>query len=76
MWILSLKTEVFNLMDNNDLPDVSPKLISSLDNLFPDRCPRIDDKDRMVWFKAGQRSVVEVLIEHHKRQIESNIRKT
>ena len=63
-------------MDNNNLPDVSTKLISSLDALFPDQCPRIDDKDRMVWFKAGQRSVVEVLIEHRKRQIESNIRKT
>lgn len=73
MWILSLKTKVFNLMDN--LPNVSKKLIDSLDSLFPDQCPRIDDKDRMVWFKAGQRSVVEVLIEHSKRQTETNIRK-
>jgi hypothetical protein len=73
MWILSLKTKVFNLMDN--LPEVSDKLIDSLDSLFPDQCPRIEDKDRMVWFKAGQRSVVEVLMEHSKRQTETNIRK-
>jgi hypothetical protein len=53
------------------LPAVSPELIKALSAMFPDRCACIEDKDRMVWFKAGQRSIVDVLIEHHKRQNES-----
>ena len=58
-------------MENTQLPPIPKELIVSLDKLFPDSCPRIEDKDRMVWFRAGQRSVVDVLIEHYKRQNET-----
>jgi hypothetical protein len=57
-------------MENN-IPNISKPLIDALDKMFPDSCPRLEDKDRMVWFRAGQRAVVDVLIEHYKRQNET-----
>ena len=53
------------------LPPIPPSLIKALDEMLPEQWPRVDDTDRMVWIKAGQRQVVEVLIEHHKRQNET-----
>ena len=69
----SLKKGVGDLMEHTEhaLPPIPPSLIKALDEMFPDQCPRVDDTDRMVWIKAGQRQVVEVLIEHHKRQNET-----
>lgn len=37
-------------------------LLNSLDALFPKRPPALSDTDREVWFKAGQRSIVDLLI--------------
>lgn len=36
-------------------------LIDHLDHLFPNRCARLTDTDREVWFNAGARSVVDLL---------------
>lgn len=41
------------------IPLYSKDLIEELDKAFPNCCPDKDkDTDRDVWFKAGQRSVV------------------
>ncbi|HCO12753.1 MAG TPA: hypothetical protein DIT46_01130 [Gemmatimonadetes bacterium] len=53
------------------LPPVPKALVKALDEMFPVQCPRLDDTERMVWFRAGQRAVVDFLIEHHKRQNET-----
>lgn len=55
---------------DNDLsfPFLSPQLIAALDARFPNRCPRLAQTDREIWFEAGQRSVVEILKETLKRQ--------
>ncbi len=53
-----------------DFPKISKRLVEELRNRFPDTSPRLDDRDRMVWFKAGQSAVVDFLIEQHKRQNE------
>tara|TARA_Y100000588_G_C14204308_1_gene903921 strand:- start:549 stop:731 length:183 start_codon:yes stop_codon:yes gene_type:complete len=53
------------------LPSVPKALVKALDEMFPVQCPRLDDTERMVWFRAGQRAVVDFLIEHHKRQNET-----
>ena len=45
------------------LPALSKDLIDKLDKLYPDKCPLLTDDDRMVWFKVGQRSVMNYL--HH-----------
>lgn len=58
-------------METRPLPTISPALIQALEEMFPNQCPRLDDEDRMVWFKAGQSNVVEVLKEHHRRQNET-----
>ena len=53
-----------------DLPPVGKALAEKLDEIFPSRPPSITDEERLIWFKAGQRSLVEFLIEHHKKQQE------
>ena len=35
--------------------------INYLDTLFPDRCPYLDESEREIFYKSGQRSVVEFL---------------
>tara|TARA_R110002110_G_scaffold288608_1_gene502987 strand:- start:36 stop:224 length:189 start_codon:yes stop_codon:yes gene_type:complete len=54
-----------------EIPPIPTALLKVLGEMFPDQCPRMDDDDRMVWFRAGQRAVVDFLIEHHKRQNET-----
>lgn len=44
------------------LPPTVVGLIAYLENQFPSRPPSLKDNDREVWFKAGQRSVVEHLL--------------
>ena len=41
---------------------VTEELVNYLNELFPDRCPEITNSEKEVWFKAGQRSVVNHLI--------------
>ena len=43
------------------LPYKLEDLIDELDKIFPNECPDIKLTDREVWFKAGQRSVVQWL---------------
>jgi hypothetical protein len=45
----------------------STDLIEDLDKVFPRKHPSLSDTDREIWYKAGQRSVVDLLqssIEH------------
>ena len=62
------------------MPDVFPiitdELINSLAVVFPRRPPELSDTDREVWYKAGQRSVVDYLIEQQKRQKETMLSNT
>lgn len=44
------------------LPPFSVDLIEELDKEYPDRWPRLNESDREIWFKAGQRSVVDMLL--------------
>ena len=53
------------------LPVISDELIQALDAVFPDRCPDLSFSDREVWYRAGQRSVVDYLIEQQLRQKET-----
>ena len=59
------------MFDNERLPPISVELINVLDKRFPDQCPKLDEIDRMIWFAAGQRAVVDFLIKQHKRQNET-----
>jgi|TARA_R100000995_G_C3383027_1_gene76855 hypothetical protein len=58
-------------MANPLLPPITNELIAGLDAAFPQRHPDLSLSDREIWYKAGQRFVVDYLIEQQKRQEES-----
>ena len=58
-------------MASNILPVISDDLIQGLDNLYPQRHPDLSLSDREIWYRAGQRSVVDYLIEQQLRQKET-----
>jgi hypothetical protein len=58
-------------LSNNPLPPVSAELVEGLQLRFPDKCPDITLPDREIWFKAGQRSVVNFIKHSLDKQIES-----
>ena len=51
-------------------PRISEEVIKYLDELFPDKWPNLEETEKQVWFKAGQRSVVNHLIKEQKVQEE------
>ena len=56
---------------DHKLPVITDELIYSLDSIFPNRHPDLSLSDREVWYRAGQRYVVDYLIEQQKRQKET-----
>ena len=56
-----------NPLDEIQLPYTVDELINVLDMIYPDRSPSLKDNEREVWFKAGQRSVVNWLKDLKKR---------
>ena len=60
-------------MANPLLPPITDDLIQGLDAAFPQRHPDLSLSDREIWYKAGQRFVVDYLIEQQKRQQEAMI---
>ena len=60
-------------MANPLLPPITDDLIQGLDAAFPPRHPDLSLSDREIWYKAGQRFVVDYLIEQQKRQQEAMI---
>jgi hypothetical protein len=53
---------------DSPFPNVPPSLVQALDERFPDKCAQLSDTERQVFFKAGQRHVVDFLIEQMRRQ--------
>jgi hypothetical protein len=52
------------------LPLISNDLVVYLDQMFPDKCPELKETEREIFYKAGQRSVVNHLLEKAKFQLE------
>jgi len=55
------------------LPALSQDLINKLDKLFPDKCPLLTDPEREIWYKVGQRSVINYLQQTYDDQLQDNI---
>jgi len=54
---------------NNDfLPTHGHDLLEMLDEIFPEKSAQMEWTDREVWFRAGQRSVVNWLYELKRRE--------
>lgn len=52
-------------------PVIKEELIKYLDGLFPDKCPELKETEKEVFYKAGQRSVVNHLLNQFKIQQEN-----
>ena len=61
------------MSDEIVLPALSQDLINKLDKLFPDKCPLLTDTDREIWYKVGQRSVINYLQQTYDDQLQDNI---
>ncbi len=62
-----------NMNEEIVLPALSQELINKLDKLFPDKCPLLTDSDRDIWYKVGQRSVINYLQQTYDQQLQDNI---
>ena len=62
------KYKSFKFMASEKLPVITDEMIFALDQIFPNRHPDLSLSDREVWYRAGQRYVVDFLIEQQKRQ--------
>ena len=54
------------------IKQLSADLISDLDQQIPNRHPHLEDSERAIWFNAGQRSVVDMLLASMKQNEEDN----
>tara|TARA_X000000950_G_scaffold16443_1_gene17860 strand:- start:100 stop:276 length:177 start_codon:yes stop_codon:yes gene_type:complete len=58
-------------MNNDKTPVITEEMIIYLDKLFPDKCADLKDTDKEIFYKSGQRSVVNHLKEQFKIQGEN-----
>jgi len=56
------------MITKENFPIVPEQIINALSELIPNKCPDLLDSDREVWYNAGRRSVVELLIEIYRIQ--------
>jgi len=52
------------------VPIITKELVEYLDILFPEKCADLTDNEKQTFYKSGQRSVVNHLIEKYKIQEE------
>lgn len=52
------------------IPIINKELVDYLNALFPDKCATLREEEREIFYKSGQRSVVNHLIEQLKIQQE------
>ena len=53
------------------VPLISDEIIKYLDNIFPNQCADLKDTEKKIFYKSGQRSVVNHLMEKRKIQKEN-----
>ena len=58
-------------MTKSKIPVITEEMIDYLDKLFPDKCADLEDTDKEIFYKSGQRSVVNHLKEQFKIQGEN-----
>jgi hypothetical protein len=49
------------MYDDRPWPPIDEALLQRLDEVLPEKCPDLDDSDRLIWMMVGQRSVVRML---------------
>lgn len=53
------------------IPYIETEVISYLEELYPDKAPDLSMEEKLIWFTAGQVSVVRHLKEQYKLQEET-----
>lgn len=53
-----------------DCPSITDELLAYLKAMFPDKCPELNESERQIFYKSGQRSVVQHLINKQQEQQE------
>lgn len=53
------------------IPYVDPDIIKYLDELYPDKAPDLSMEEKLIWFSAGQVSVVRHLKDQYSLQEET-----
>jgi len=53
------------------IPYIEAEIIQYLDAIYPDKAPDLSMEEKLIWFTAGQVSVVRHLKEQHKLQEET-----
>ena len=61
----------YNTSEPLPFPFLTDELLQALESHYPQRHPDLSLSDREVWFKAGQRAIVDYLIEQQARQKET-----
>ena len=59
------------MIKKRKIPIISNDLIKYLDEIFPNKCADLMDTEKQVFFKSGQRSVVNHLLKEKKIQEEN-----
>lgn len=59
-----------NESKDGEFPPVPFSLVKRLDDSIPEKCPDLTMSERDIFFYAGQRAVVRMLVEIHKEQNE------
>lgn len=60
-----------DLTDSAPLAGIPKSLLDDLNKRFPPKCADLEWPDRMIWFYAGQRAVIDFLNAAYARQVES-----
>ena len=54
------------------IPGLTPVLVERLEQLFPERCPSLNDTERVMFFYAGKRDLIKqlrtILIQQQREQ--------
>lgn len=53
------------------IPYIETEILQYLDELYPDKAPDLSMEEKLIWFTAGQVSVVRHLKEQHRLQEET-----
>lgn len=48
--------------------DIPEQLLTDLDNMFPEKCPTIEESERDIFFYAGKRALINWLKERREMQ--------
>lgn len=56
-----------------NIPPISKELLEFLDQLYPLKSPKLDETERSIFARAGQRMVIDTLKKFHEDQVRNSL---